>query len=315
MAVSITEILGSDSISGSRLTINSNNLLLQNWINGFESAFGINTSTGVLNLTSTSAGQVIALSGSFNTISTPASGTALASISSTGQANFVQVDATRLNVTSTTALSGAITISNSLTQSTGVTASFRGGVALGGNSGSGSFVHGTYSAEVYANNWSRSGNTLAAGAVGGTSAFAVNSSGVGGNGIVTALNSPYVVTGQENVIYAAIGTTGFFMRVAEGNGATASNLPAGFRLTIVNTENVANGIIYTGVTGTTSTYYTGFNTDSTRGGWPTPGITLGSSAKPYRTSVVLQWEPRIAGDQASQKGSWVLISGTNLSSF
>jgi hypothetical protein len=315
MAVSITEILGSDSISGSRLTINSNNLLLQNWINSFESTFGINTSTGVLDLTQTSAGQVLALSGSFNTVSTPASGTPLASINSSGNASFVQVNTARLIVTSTTTLSGAITISNSLTQSTGVTASFSGGVYLGGSTNSGSFVHGNYSAEVYGNNWSRSGNTLAAGAVGGTSAFAVNSTGVGGNGIVTALNSPYVVTGKENLIYAAIGTTGFFMRVSSGDGATASTLPAGFRLTIINTENVANGLIYTGVTGTTSTYYTGFNTDSTRGGWPSTGITLGSTARPYRTSLVLQWEPRIAGDQASQKGSWVLISGTNVASY
>ena len=36
--VSTTSILGSDSISASRITINSNFLLLENWINGYTQA-------------------------------------------------------------------------------------------------------------------------------------------------------------------------------------------------------------------------------------------------------------------------------------
>ena len=46
--VNINEILGSDSISGSRVTINSNFLTLQNWINGYVNVFGIDTINGIL---------------------------------------------------------------------------------------------------------------------------------------------------------------------------------------------------------------------------------------------------------------------------
>jgi hypothetical protein len=102
------------------------------------------------------------------------------------------------------------------------------------------------------------------------------------------------------------------MKVSDSTGATASVLPAGFRLTIVQTSNATSGSIYTGVTGSPN-FYTGFNTDSTRGGWPSTALQFSSTAKPYRSSVTLQWEPRIAGDQATQKGSWILIGGTNLS--
>ena len=33
---------------------------------------------------------------------------------------------------------------------------------------------------------------------------------------------------------------------------------------------------------------------------------------PYRESITLQWEPRIAADQANQRGSWVVIGGVNV---
>ena len=41
MSVTITEILGTDSISGSRLTINSNFLLLENAYNDLENTFNM----------------------------------------------------------------------------------------------------------------------------------------------------------------------------------------------------------------------------------------------------------------------------------
>ncbi len=105
------------------------------------------------------------------------------------------------------------------------------------------------------------------------------------------------------------------MKVSDGTGATASTLPAGFRLTIVQTSNATSGYIYTGVTGSPN-FYTGFNTDSTRGAWPSGGIQFSTTtARPYRSFITLQWEPRIAGDQATQKGSWIFIGGTNLSAF
>jgi len=309
-SVTITEILGSDSISGSRVTINSNFLILQNWVNGFETTFGINTSTGVLDLTAASTGRVSALTGRFNTISTPASGTALATISSAGAATFTQVTTGSLSSTGALTVGGSLSVNSSLTQATGVTASFRGNLQVGGVGSAGKFTHGTYSGEVYANNWSRSGTSIAAGLPGLTAAFPTNA--LGGGGVYTTASQPYVVTGTESVIYAEVGTTGFFMKVSDSTGATASVLPAGFRLTIVQTSNATSGSIYTGVTGSPN-FYTGFNTDSTRGGWPSTALQFSSTAKPYRSSVTLQWEPRIAGDQATQKGSWILIGGTNLS--
>ena len=56
--VNITEILGTDSISGSRVTINSNFLILQNWINGYITVFGIDTVNGILDLSGASTGKV-----------------------------------------------------------------------------------------------------------------------------------------------------------------------------------------------------------------------------------------------------------------
>jgi hypothetical protein len=309
-SVTITEILGSDSISGSRVTINSNFLILQNWVNGFETTFGINTSTGVLDLTAASTGRVSALTGRFNTISTPASGTALATISSAGAGTFATITTGSLTSTGSLTVGGSLSVNSSLTQATGVTASFRGNLQVGGVSNAGKFTHGTYSGELYANNWSRSGTSVAAGLPGLTAAFPT--SALGGGGVYTTSTQPYVVTGTESVIYSEIGSTGFYMKMADGNGATASTIPSGFRLTIVQTSNTANAVIHTGVTGSTS-FYTGFNTDTARGGWSTSGLIFGSTAKPYRSSVTLQWEPRIAGDQATQKGSWILIGGTNLS--
>ncbi len=310
-SVTITEILGSDSISGSRVTINSNFLILQNWVNGFETTFGINTSTGVLDLTAASTGRVSALTGRFNTISTPASGTALATISSAGAGTFATITTGSLTSTGALTVGGSLSVNSSLTQATGVTASFRGNLQVGGVSNAGKFTHGTYSGEVYANNWSRSGTSIAAGSPGLTAAFPVNTAG--GGGIYTTSTQPYVVTGTESVIYAEVGSTGFYMKVSDGTGSTASTLPAGFRLTIVQTSSTASGVIYTG-SQNSNAYYTGFNTTSTFGGWP-GNISFTSTSRPYRSSITLQWEPRIAGDQATQKGSWVLIGGTNLNAF
>ena len=302
--VNINEILGSDSISGSRITINSNFLILQNWINGFESVFGINTSTGVLNLSGAAAGQIIAKVGKFDTINLP-SATAPTITLTNGGGSFVSLSTATFSVSGISTFNGAVVYNNNFSQAAGTTGSFAGAVGYSGRT--------TYSSgynEVHGNNWSTSGS-LGGGQAGLTSAFPVNTSGIGGGGIVTAVNSPYVLTGTEDVIYANCGPTGFFLKMVDGNGATASSIPAGYRLTIVNTSAAA-GTIFTGVTGTTSTYYTGFNTTSTYGGYSSTGVTFPTS-KAYRSSVTLQWEPRIAGDQASQKGSWVVISSNNAS--
>jgi len=303
-SVTVTEILGSDSISGSRITINSNFLILQNWVNGFESTFGIDTSTGVLDLTGASTGRVSALTGRFNTVSTPASGTALSSINSSGGASFVSVSTQNIAVSGPSTFSGDIGISGNLTQSAGATASLAGSVSYTGRQ-----TFGNYASEVHNNNWSKNSATLADGSPGLTAAFPVNTSGVGGGGIVTGQDNPYVVTGTEDVIYANCGPTGFYMKVVDGNGATAASLPAGFRMTIVNTSaNV--GAIYVGTQGSSSTYYTGFNNSASYGNY-SAAIAL-TASRPYKSSIMLQWEPRIASDQASQRGSWVVIGGVNV---
>jgi hypothetical protein len=133
------------------------------------------------------------------------------------------------------------------------------------------------------------------------------------------------LTGLEDVIYANCGPTGFYMKVADNSGETASNLPAGFRVTIINTSGntAANGkFIATGVTGTTVTYYTGFNTQENYGGWArsstnaTSGrIVFSDSELAYKAAITVQWEPRIAAGQSTQKGSWVLINQAGLSSL
>jgi len=58
--VNTTSILGSDSISASRTTINSNFLTLQNWINNYNTVFGLDTVNGIINLTGASTGRVSA---------------------------------------------------------------------------------------------------------------------------------------------------------------------------------------------------------------------------------------------------------------
>ena len=74
MSVTITEILGTDSIAGSRLTINSNFLLLENAYNDLEDSFNINVLTGSLDVSTTSSGQIKAKSMLSNSMVLPSSG-------------------------------------------------------------------------------------------------------------------------------------------------------------------------------------------------------------------------------------------------
>jgi hypothetical protein len=137
-----------------------------------------------------------------------------------------------------------------------------------------------------------------------------SSTTLGGGGYLTSIDSPYAVTGLEDVIYANCGPTGFYMSVAGGSGGTAANLPAGFRLRIVNTSG-STGYIYTGIQGSSTTYYTGFNTTTTYGNYATGGIVVNQNSQ-YQAAVHLQWEPRVAQGQTTQAGSWIVLSGTNV---
>lgn len=297
--VNITEILGSDSISGSRVTINSNFLILQNWINGYVSVFGIDTTNGILDLSGASTGKVQAKIGSFDSIQVPSSGTPNASINNAGSASFTSVQTTALTASGSVTLNGTVSFGTNSVFVSGGTASFNGSL-----SANGAFTLGPLGHVISTNTTAQTGLTAG-------SAFPANSSG--GGGVYTSLNSPYSVTGLEDIVYAQCGPTGFYMKMVDGTspvGGTLPNIPQGTRITIVNTS-AATGYIYTGVTGTSPAYYTGFNTSSTYGGYSSSGIIIPQN-KSYRSSITLQWEPRVAQGQATQNGSWVVIGSTNV---
>ena len=297
--VNITEILGTDSISGSRVTINSNFLILQNWINGYITVFGIDTVNGILDLSGASTGKVQAKIGAFDALSIPSTGVPTASVSNLGAASFVSVQSTDITASGAVVLNGTITFGSSSIFIAGGTSSFNGSL-----SANAAFTLGPAGRVISSNTTYRTGLTAG-------SAFASTASGIGGGGRVTSVNSPYAISGLEDVIYANCGPTGFYMKVVDGTGLTLpTNIPQGTRVTIVNTS-AATGYIYTGVTGTTSSYYTGFNTSANYGGYSASGITIAPS-KAYRSSITLQWESRVGQGQATQNGSWIVLSGTNV---
>jgi hypothetical protein len=293
--VSTTSILGSDSISASRITINSNFLLLENWINGYVSTFGIDTNNGILDLSSATTGSIYAKTGYFNQVQVPASGSFTARILSSGAASFTDVSTTTFTSSGLTTIGGSLVQNGASTF--GATASFNAPVNLNGSTIIG------ISGNIISQN-----TTYDPGATAGQ-AFPASDT-LGGGGYLTSINSPYAITGQEDVIYANCGPTGFYMSVSGGSGGTAANLPAGFRLRIVNTSG-STGYIYTGIQTGTSTYYTGFNTTSTYGNYATGGIVVNQNSQ-YQASVHLQWEPRVAQGQSTQAGSWIVLSGTNV---
>lgn len=298
--VNINEILGSDSISGSRVTINSNFLTLQNWINGYITVFGVDSVNGILDLTSSSTGRVAAKIGRFNSVSVPAVGTAVASIDSLGNSTFASIQTTTFTASGAVSLNGAISFGTGSGFVAGGTASFNAPTTFNGTLSLGPAGH------VISQN-----SIVQTGATSGT-AFPPNTAG--GGGINTAYASPYAVTGLEDVVYAnCAGPTGFYMKVVDGIapvGGTLPNIAQGSRLTIINTSG-ETGYIWTGITGASS-YYTGFNTDSSYGGYSGSGLVVNGN-KSYRSALTLQWEPRVGQGQANQNGSWVVLSATNIS--
>ena len=299
--VNITEILGTDSISGSRVTINSNFLILQNWINGYVTVFGIDTVNGILDLSGASTGKVQAKIGAFDALSIPSTGVPTASVNNLGAASFVSVQSTDVTASGAVVLNGTVTLGTSSIFVAGGISSFNGGL-----NANGAFTLGTQGHIISSNTTTKAGLTAG-------SAFVSSQSGIGGGGYLTSLNSPYAITGLEDIIYADCGPTGFYMKVVDGTspvGGTLPNIPQGTRVTIVNTS-AATGYIYTGVTGTTSTYYTGFNTSANYGGYATGGIVV-TASKAYRSAVTLQWESRVGQGQATENGSWIVLSANNV---
>lgn len=291
--VNTTSILGSDSISASRTTINSNFLTLENWINGYNTVFGLDTVNGIINLTGASTGRVSAKTGKFDSIIVPSGGTALAQINSSGAGLFSSVSTTNLTG------SGTILFGPGSTLAQSGTSTFSGTTTLSGQT--------TLNARTIlgpVGNFVSQNSIGASGATAGT-AFPNSATG-GGGGRGTSSGVPYVITGLEDVIYAQC-SSGFYMSVGT-DGTTAANLPAGLRVTIINTETSV-GSIETGVQGSN---YTGFNTESDVGEFPSTGITVDAN-RPYQSSIQLQWEPRIGKGTGIQEGSWVVLGSSNMS--
>jgi len=300
MAITITEILGTDSISGSRLTINANFLLLENAYNDLEDTFNINVLTGSMDVSSASSGQIKAKSLLANSLVMPSSGAPTIQVYGTGaSAGFMVASSTvaaatgifsnTLQVNSMSA-SGAATFGATATFSSQL--NVEGRMSMGA---SGNFV-----------------NTNRKATVGSTTAFP----SAPGAGVTGTYSSPYQLNLTENVIYirsnyvsgapADAGfTTGFFFYATTGTGATASAIPSGYTVTLIDTATSAGSIV-TGVTGPAPYYYTGFSTGDAS--YSSPSIQ--TPGDQYKSSITLMWEPRIDQSGAIQKGSWVVVNST-----
>ena len=293
MAITITEILGTDSISGSRLTINANFLLLENAYNDLEDTFNINVLTGSMDVSSASSGQIKAKSLISNGLVMPASGSPLIQIYGTGASGgYIVASSTMASATGifSNVLQANI-LSASGTSTFGATASFQGETILNGRTSIGP------SGSIIINNRKAS--------VGSTTTFP----SAPASGVTGTFSNPYQLNLTENVIYiqsdyADGGYTGFFFYATTGSGATASDIPAGYTITLIDTATTP-GLIASGVTGAVgSEYYTGLN--STYYSDPTtPG-------DPYTTSLTLMWEPRIEQSSSTEKGSWVVINNNKV---
>lgn len=83
MSVIITELLSTDSFSGSRLRINANFASLKSEVNLIESAFGLSLTSGNLDVSAATGGQIKGKIGAFNSIQLPATGTATITLNGT----------------------------------------------------------------------------------------------------------------------------------------------------------------------------------------------------------------------------------------
>ena len=295
MAITITEILGTDSISGSRLTINANFLLLENAYNDLEDTFNINVLTGSMDVSSSSSGQIKAKSLIANSLVMPASGSPTIQIYGTGASGGYIISSS--TIASATGIFSNVLQANTFSatgaSTFGATASFQSVANLNGRTNIG--VGGSLV------------NLNRKASVGATTVFPPAPAA----GVTGSYSNPYQLNLTENVIYIqsdyydGVNPTGFYMYATTGAGATASSIPAGFTVTLVDTAS-ATGSIFTGVTGPSPYYYTGFSTGD--GSYTDPYIQ--TSGNQYKNSITLMWEPRIDQNSATQKGSWVVISDT-----
>ena len=74
MAIVITDILGTDPFSGSRIVINANFQSLKTELDALEANLGISVSSGNIDISAAIGGQIKAKTGAFNTLQLPATG-------------------------------------------------------------------------------------------------------------------------------------------------------------------------------------------------------------------------------------------------
>lgn len=300
MAITIQEILGTDSISGSRLTINSNFLILENAYNNLEDVFNINVLTGSMDISNASSGQIKAKSLLSNSLIMPSSGSPQVQIYGSGASAGYGIFSN--TVASATGTFGNILQTNNFSATGpatfGATGTFNGPIVSNGSfriGASGNFI-----------------NENRKSSVGPTTAFPAAPS----SAVVGSYSNPYVPTLTENVVYIDSSfvdgaNTGFFMKVG-ATGGSLPDIPAGFTITLIDTATSGVGKIACGITGA-SNYYTGFSSSLSRG----LGISEisvvndGSIQRAYKASITLMWEPRLGSDQPTQKGSWVIVNATS----
>ncbi len=310
--ITIQELLGTDNVAPSRLTINSNFLLIENEINDLENTFNINVVTGAMDVSQATSGQIKAKALYADQAVFPASATPTINLygtgASAGNATFSgSISSSRIS-TSGTGSFGSITAGPS---------TFTSSVQFNGSGTSGNVTYNSSLISGTSGNFIEK-NTLAAS--GPSNQFASAAGTGGGGGLIGTYSNPYYLTFQESVIYAnccyvstatadSANKTGFFFAAATGAGGNTSAVPQGFKLTIINTgNNGTGGIIGTGVTGPSgSTYYTGFSTSN--GGYNGAGISV-SDGYAYKSSITVMWENRIGKNLTSQSGSWVVLSQT-----
>lgn len=75
MALVITELLGTDSIAGSRFTINANFTALKDEVLNIESVFGLSLTSGNIDVTAATGGSIKGKTAAFNSMVLPATGT------------------------------------------------------------------------------------------------------------------------------------------------------------------------------------------------------------------------------------------------
>lgn len=119
MAIVITEILGGDAISGSRYTINANFNALKAEVESIESAFGLGLTSGNIDISTATGGDLKAKTGAFNSLALPASVTP--NITLTGSTGAIVSSTLVANTSITTpavnvSLGGAINNQGTLTQ-------------------------------------------------------------------------------------------------------------------------------------------------------------------------------------------------------